>query len=70
MTSKTPSVTKKQHEATEPESHQMVKCFLSLFFFFSRAGSKLHDAFMMGFYTAFYTEQCTSLLLFHDFESH
>ena len=62
MTKNMPSGTKKHHEHTEPGISTLPSAFLffSLVIFFRRASSKLH--------TTFYTEQCTSPLLFHNFE--
>jgi len=45
--------------------------FFFFFFFFRQASSKLCDSFHDGFMhktAAFYTEQCTSSSLFHNFE--
>ena len=67
----TPGSAKKQRENTEPESRQMAKrqkCssfFFFFSFFFRRASSKL-----WLFHDGYYTEQCTSSMLFHNLKSH
>jgi len=70
MTYNTPGSTKKHHESTEPESYQTAKYFPS--------SSSSLDRLVQNFLTlsqwfshktaAFYTEQCTCSLLFHNFE--
>jgi len=45
-----------------------LNCFLSFFFYFRWASSKLHDYFTHKSATAFYSEHCTSPLLFHNCE--
>jgi len=67
MTSKTHSGTKKHHESTKPESCQTVKKVLLS----SSPSSPSSDGLVRQFshkIAAFYTEQCTSPSLFHNFE--
>jgi len=68
MTNNTPSGTKKYHESTELESHQMAKIFF--FLLLQRASSNLRDSLKMFLHktAAFFTEQCTSPSLFSRFK--
>ena len=73
MTNNTPSGVKKHCESTEPESCQMAKMF-----FFLLSSSTSSDRVVQNCVTlsqwfshktaAFYPEQCTSPLLFHNFQ--
>jgi len=71
MTNNPPSGAKVHRESTEPESHQTAKMFFfSFLLLLLRASSNLRDSFTIVFAqtAAFFTEQCTSSLLFSMFE--
>ena len=71
MTSNMPTGAKKHRENTEPESHQMAKCFSFFFFFLFRQASSNCVTLSQWFShktAAFWPDQCTSPLLFHNLE--
>jgi len=74
MTNKTPSGAEKHHESTEPESTKMIKLFffLLLLLLLSSDGLAQYCINLSRWFThetaAFYTEQCTTPSLFHNFE--
>jgi len=69
MTNKTPSGTKKRHESTKPE---MAKMLFFFFFFLSSDGLAQYCVNLSWWFmhetAAFYTEQCITPSLFHNFE--
>ena len=69
MANSTPSGAVKHRESTEPESGQTVKMFF--FLLSSSDGLAQHCVNLSRWLThetAFYTEQCTTPSLFHNFE--
>ena len=70
MANSTPSGAVKHRESTEPESGQTVKMFF--FLLSSSDGLAQHCVNLSRWFThetaAFYTEQCTTPSLFHNFE--
>jgi len=68
MTNNMPSGVKRHHKSAEPESHQTAKvCFLSSYSASSSSSDWLVQIQTLSqwFFTAFYTEQCTSPSLFN-----
>ena len=69
MTNKTPSGAEKHHESSKPESSKVAKMF---FFLLSSDGLAQYcvnlSRWFMHETAAFYTEQCTTPSLFHNFE--
>jgi len=71
MTNKTPNGAEKHHKSSEPESSKTAKMF---FFFLSSSSDGLtqYCVNLSCWFThetaAFYTEQCTTPSLFHNFE--
>jgi len=74
MINKIPSGAEKHHESTEPESAKTTKLFFFLFFFSFFLQTVLVQYcvnlthWFMHETAAFYTEQCTTPSLFHNFE--
>ena len=70
MTNKTPSGAEKHHESSEPESSKTAKMFF--FLLLSSDGLAKYCVNLSCWFThetaAFYTEQCTTPSLFHNFE--
>ena len=73
LTNKTPSGAEKHHESTESENTKTTKLFFFFVFFrsfFRRASSILRQSLVLVTHetAAFYTEHCTTPLLFPNFE--
>jgi len=71
MTNKTPNGTRKLHESTQPNSSKTAKLFFFFFFFLSSDGLAQCCVNLSRWFTheteAFFTEQCTTPSLFHNF---
>ena len=70
MTNKTPNGARKHRESTQPNSSKMAKLF---FYFLPSDGLAQYCVNLSRWFThktaAFSTEQCTTPLLFHNFEA-